>query len=155
MLVSITGEGLIAAHELTELREYVATAVTRLRSDLLFWNQFQIHWLHALHYEKLGPDLGGEALEGYPPCTIDQATANLIHYSEYQFKRVNPRVRRGFTLTEGLIRFFGGDPLDLLPERQPGLWVDKKFHDFYALSSLYALTPEETYRHFTGVIEGN
>jgi hypothetical protein len=152
MLTLVSGKRIVPTRRSTEFRSYSAQAVHRLKTDLLFWHLFQVHWLHALHFDRLGPDLGGYALEGYPPCILQEAASNLIFCADYQFLLLDTKTRTRFPLTEGLLRFVG-NPLRILPVGQPGLWVGKEFHDFPALSKLYSVGPKEVYDLFIRTIE--
>ena len=127
-------------------------AVKKLKTDLRFWHLFQVHWLHALHKRRLGPDLGGWALYGYPPCTRQQAAYNLMVYSDYRFRLIDTKTQRRLPITEGLLRFTK-NPLQILPGGKPGIWSGSEFYDFRVLGKLKHLTPEETFALFVATVE--
>ena len=152
MLTLASGKRIVPTTRSSEFKLYSDQAVNRLKKDLFFWNLFQIHWLHALHSDRLGPDLGGHALEGYPPCTLQEAAGNLVAYSDYKFLLLDTKTRTRFPLTEGLLRFVG-NPLQILPHGQPGLWVGTDFHNFPALSQLHDAGPREVYELFLQILQ--
>lgn len=142
MLTLATGKKIVPTRRSTEFSVYSDQVIHMLSTDLFFWNQFQVHWLHALHAHRLGPDLGGEALEGYAPCTKRQAASNLIRYADFRCLLLDTTTRKRFPLTEGLIKFVG-NPLRILPGSRPGLWIGTDFHDLPALCWLHDISPKE------------
>lgn len=142
MLTLATGKKIVPTRRSTEFRVYSEQVIHRLSTDLFFWNQFQVHWLHALHAHRLGPDLGGTALEGYAPCTRRQAAGNLIRYADFRHLLLDTVTRTRLPLTEGLIKFIG-NPLRILPDGRPGLWIGTEFYDLPALCWLHDITPKE------------
>lgn len=152
MLTLASGRRIVPTKHSIELRRFSNQALARLRNDLYFWNLFQIHWLHAQVPYRLGPDLGGWALEGYPPCNLQEAASNLMAYAGYRFALLDITTRLRLPLTEGLLRFVDR-PLRILPAGQPGLFLESDFQDFPALSRTNKLSPRETYAFFERVIE--
>jgi len=152
MLTLASGERLLPTEKSKELYTYSKEALHRLSTDLFFWNLFQVHWLHTFHLRRLGPDLGGWALDGYPPCTRQAAAGNLMVYAGYKFLLLDTKTRVGLPLTEGLIRFTG-NPLRILPGGKAGFWKEGKFLDITTLCLSQGLTPEEAYALFITTIE--
>jgi hypothetical protein len=152
MFVTSRGERVLLHRVYREKRDLADKAMLKLSQDLPFWCMFQIHWLHDKYASRLGPDLGGKALDGYPPCSKWEAASNLMVYAEYRFKLVETEKRRRFPLTEGLLEFTNKFSR-ALPGGRPGLWLGGGFHDFTALSELYDLPSRGVYDLFVQTIE--
>lgn len=152
MLTLATGKKILPVPRSREMWDYSNKAFQRLSTDVFFWNLFQVHWLHSLHQTRLGPDLGGQALYGYIPCSLQQAASNLMVYAGYKFLRVSLKGDKTVALTEGLLEFTGNH-LSILPGGRPGLWAGEDFNDFSSLALIHGLSPEGVYALFTRTLE--